>query len=346
MFKEDILKENYSANVLLYNDFCKEFVKQIKYLIDEENISLATPLSYRVKTWTSILGKVEKYDLKPTTIQEINDFAGLRIILLFNRDVSSIIKTIDKHFIVLRKEDTIDRLKDNQFGYGSVHFELQFPENWLGTPTLKRFAGLTIEVQVRTNAQHIWASTSHLLQYKNESSTPIPLRRSLNRTAALLEMVDLEFERLLREREEYISSISEQNNDTVLDVEILKDITSSSLPDKNKMIEDTESYSLLLENLVDLGINTKANFIDLISENLEHALKVDQEKVTELLKQIESEQEVNSFIKERVKDNNVYYSHVGLVRKMLRHKFGEETVANLFEETKRKKKRIEKDNES
>lgn len=335
MFNEEELKADYDLNEKLYNDFCKEFVKQINSLIDEEKISLATPLSYRVKTWNSVLGKIEKYALQPTTIQEINDLAGLRIILLFNRDVSSIINTIDNNYIVLRKEDTSDRLKENQFGYGSIHYELQFPETWLVTPTLKRFSGLTIEVQVRTNAQHIWASTSHLLQYKNESDTPIPLRRSLNRTAALLEMVDLEFERLLKEREEYISSIPDQNIDTILDVEILKDITNSLLPDKNFIKDQTESFSFLLENLEELGVNTKSNLSELIKENLEYALKQDEAKIAEKRKQIESGEENNTFIIERI-NNNVYYSHVGLIRKMLRNKFGEESVTKLFEKTKKK----------
>lgn len=58
-------------------------------------------------------------------------------------------------------------------------------------------SGLKAEVQVRTVTQHVWAAASHVLQYKQEASVPLPVRRSIYRVSALLETVDLEFERVL-----------------------------------------------------------------------------------------------------------------------------------------------------
>jgi ppGpp synthetase/RelA/SpoT-type nucleotidyltranferase len=69
---------------------------------------------------------------------------------------------------------------------------------------------MVFELQLRTLAQHIWAVASHKLQYKREASVPVPIRRSINRVSALLEMVDLEFDRVLLEREQYVPATRDQ----------------------------------------------------------------------------------------------------------------------------------------
>lgn len=326
------LKLKYDSCSFLYSDFCKEFVKQITFLHEEKKIKLATSITHRVKTWESVLSKIKRYNLELTDINEINDIAGIRIILLFSREVISMREIIESNFIVLRMEDTSDRLQENQFGYGSVHYELKFPDEWLITPTLKRFSELTVEVQVRTNAQHIWASTSHLLQYKSESSTPIPLRRSINRTAALLEMVDLEFERLLKEREEYVSTISEQEDDYILDIEILKDISKDLLPENN--YDEEDDYEVLIE-LTELGILKKSDLLSLIQENLEYALNIEMVMLDRERKLIEKGEQTNQFVIARI-NTNTYFSHTGIIRTMLRNKFGSEIVNEII-----KKKTVE-----
>jgi hypothetical protein len=79
-----------------------------------------------------------------------------------------------------------------------VHFVVEFPEPWFVVPTIGPMRGLRAEIQVRTHAQHIWADASHILQYKKESSVAPKTRRDIHRIAALLETVDLEFEKVLK----------------------------------------------------------------------------------------------------------------------------------------------------
>jgi len=208
-FLED-LKISYETDKSLYDLLCEEVEKQLNFLFNQGEIVLATPITSRVKTWSSISKKCERYKIQPASIREINDVAGMRVISLFQRDIIKICTIIKDNFIVLREENTSERLQENQFGYGSVHFEVTPKSEWVQVPTLKRLDGLSLEIQVRTVAQHIWAAASHKLQYKQENNIPVPLIRSINRTAALLEMVDLEFERLLGERDSYIENIIEK----------------------------------------------------------------------------------------------------------------------------------------
>ena len=70
----------------------------------------------------------------------------------------------------------------------------------------------------------------HTLQYKQEDSVPAPMRRAIHRVSALLEVVDLEFERLLKERESYRSDSGPINTDAILNVDLLEHLLDALLP--------------------------------------------------------------------------------------------------------------------
>ncbi|WP_391572734.1 GTP pyrophosphokinase family protein [Cohnella sp.] len=322
------LKISYETTKVLYDLLCEEVDKQLNYLLDQEEIILATPITSRVKIWTSILRKCEKYKIEPSDIREINDIAGLRVISLFQRDVNKICTIINEHFTVFRMENTGERLLENQFGYGSIHFEVTPKDDWFQVPTLKRLQGLSIEIQVRTVAQHIWAAASHKLQYKQENHVPIPLRRAINRTAAILEMVDLEFERLLNERDTYIEDIIEKpNEDATLNIEILKDVLDSALPRENK--DSEEDYNELLNDLGRVEVDTKKKIVHIFEKHLAQVIEKDKRYVEEGLDELQDTGQTNE--EDRIK-TGVYFTHVGLTREVLSQEFGD---------TWRKKKKIE-----
>lgn len=313
------LRISYETNKSLYDLLCGEVDKQLNYLLDQEEIVLATPITSRLKIWSSITKKCEKYKIEPADIREINDVAGLRVISLFQRDIDKICTIIKDNFNVFRMENTGERLLENQFGYGSIHFEVAPKDNWFQVPTLKRFQGLSIEIQVRTVAQHIWAAASHKLQYKQENHVPIPLRRAINRTAAILEMVDLEFERLLNERDSYIEDIIEKpTEDAILNIEILKDVLDNTLPRQNKDIE--ENYDELLDDLSRVEVDTKKKLAGIFDKHLAQAIKKDKQYVKEGLEEL---QETGQTAEEVRVKTGVYFSHVGLTREALSLQFGE-----------------------
>lgn len=319
-WSEDQLQAEYQEKYPLYEKLCSELAIQLNELISEAGISIAFPIESRVKTWDSIKEKCERNHLSPKGLKEIADVAGLRIILLFKQDISKVCDKLEQNFEIVRKENTLQRLAADQFGYGSIHYELAPPNSWLNVPTLRRLNGLQCEVQIRTASQHIWAAASHILQYKRESDVPIPFRRSINRVAALLETVDLEFERVLQERGAYIEKIENINESEFLNTDSLRNLLNRNFPENNKVIE--ENYAEILEELRTLDINTVKELEDIIKRNWDKVSKEEAKKVYSSQKALESGEENLGTTKERVL-KGVYFTHVGLLRMTLDNEFGD-----------------------
>ncbi|MBO0321595.1 hypothetical protein J0X14_04740 [Muricauda sp. CAU 1633] len=258
------IESNYNSKIGLYHSLVEQSVQQIEYLLKKENIKLGFAIESRVKGLDSILDKCNRYNITINDISEINDIAGIRLVSLFQEDVDKIEKIIDRNFKVLRKENTEGRLEENQFGYGSIHYEVTPPDEWFNLPTLSGLKKLKIEIQVRTAAQHIWAATSHILQYKREDDIPLPLRRTINRTAALLETVDLEFSRVKTERDEFLTSLSKPDNSDELNVDMLKFLMRKLIPKEYHTSEG--GHSALLEDLEAMNIETVKQFKDLLKK--------------------------------------------------------------------------------
>ena len=133
------------------------------------------------------------------------------------------------------------------------------------------------------------------------------MRRSINRVAALLDTVDLEFERVLSERDSYIASITTGPNDTEpLNVDTLKAILDARLPNANRM--DYEDYADLGKHLKGNGVETAHQLHGLIDAQLVYVLELDSEF-------IDSYKQLNT--PER-REQGVFLTHVGLVTYMVR----------------------------
>lgn len=226
-------------------------------------------LSFRVKTWDSIKGKIERKSLSVKTLKDIHDLIGLRIITLFKRDVSAICNIIRENFQVLWEDDKAEGKPDDAFGYLSVHFQIGLPESWLQSPKARKYAGLDAELQVRTFSQHVWAASSHLLQYKKEAAIPYAMRRNINRLAAMLEIVDDELESILKAKEAYQSSLKEafeqqkEQYNQRLDVVLLEHILDEAFMGENKKVQ--EPFDDLLGELFFCGVETVGGLQELLS---------------------------------------------------------------------------------
>lgn len=98
--------------------------------------------------------------------------AGIRIIALFKSDIDTIQEIINNTFTVLRVEDTAKRLSEDQFGYGSIHYEITLSTSWIEIPAYKALQEKSLEIQLRTASQHTWAAASHILNYKKAAHVP------------------------------------------------------------------------------------------------------------------------------------------------------------------------------
>lgn len=293
-------------------------IQQLTHLLTDNSITLAVPMEGRVKDWNSIEDKILRKSIATSSIYNFDDLIGVRTILLFKRDLLTVDNLIKTNLSVLHSEDTASRLTENQFGYQSQHYIVKFPDSWLSIPSHAEFAGLKIEIQLRTAAQHIWAAASHKLQYKHETSVPLPLRRSIHRISALLEIVDLEFDRLLDERQEYVTRDPKKVDvNEVLNVDSVERVLTKNLPLINR--RDDESYAELVEDLLRLGI-TKPKDLEVI--------------LRKHMKKIKEEEDLRA----DSEDLAAYFQHVGLARNALRLEFGDGRINELFEIRKKDKR--------
>lgn len=308
------LEKGYQAIAPDAGQFAKEVVRQFDEILRQAGVPLAVPIEHRLKTWGSIAEKIERKRLRLQTIQDVTDLIGVRGILLFRRDVDTACSLIIETFKVLSREDTVERLGESQFGYSSIHFTVEVPTEWLKVPTVQRFQGLKAELQVRTIAQHLWAASSHVLQYKQESSVPPPMRRAIYRVSALLETIDLEFERLLIEREEYSGTIDVMSEAETLNVDLLEKVLESVWPPQNR--NKVEDFDDLLQDLLAVHVTTPDGLRQILKKHRGATLKAD---VAEAKRR--SEDEDYGEFEERIKAG-VFFTWTGLTRTTLELELG------------------------
>ncbi|WP_439449433.1 GTP pyrophosphokinase [Stenotrophomonas sp. ATs4] len=321
---QDDMRNQYSDESSRLERLRVSAVAEIGELLESNGIALGVPIESRVKTWESIEDKVQRKDLTLGHVRELDDLVGIRMILLFRSDLDIVVKLLGEHFEVISSENTGERLGDSEFGYQSQHVIARISPEWLKVPSFSLLGDLKMEFQVRTLAQHIWAAVSHKLQYKNEGSVPPPLRRAINRASALLETVDLEFERVLSERKSYVESgleVSEKN--ASLNVDSLAIVLAEELPEDNRI--ENERYAELLTNLVDLSVKTAADLRKLLKKHRAEMSRLDAELVkNKMAGQVQSGRNADRIAK------GVFLSHVGLVRGALKAEFGADRVSEVM----------------
>jgi putative GTP pyrophosphokinase len=307
------LETEYNGLRSIADSFCTELTSQVSRLVEDEGIALGFPIQHRVKRWGSLSEKLERMSFKGSSIREIQDLIGLRLVLLFQRDIDKVGQQLEKNLTVIRKYNTQERLQDNQFGYSSIHFIVEVPTEWLSVPTLARFKGLQAEIQLRTVAQHIWAEVSHTLQYKQKESVPPSVARSIYRVSALLETVDLEFERVLAEREAYRTEVNVSETEDLLNVDLLAKTLDGLFPPRNKTGD--EDYSALLTDLSYFGIRRTVDLTSLINKHYASIMEFDRAYSHQVNDEDDDGQADPAL-------GDWYFNHAGLARQALDQEFG------------------------
>lgn len=311
------LESEYQLLIGPAQNFCNEFTHNINIELKNKDIELGFPVVSRVKTWDSLKEKIRRINRSFSSVMEFQDLIGTRIILLFPDDVEKVCKIINETFRVVRQYNTVERLNEDQFGYASIHYIIEIPQNWFDTPGFNGLPNFQIEVQVRTLAQHLWAEVSHNLQYKSEESIPAQLRRNIFRLSALLEIVDEEINKALLSRKKYRKDFQLNSDDNIeLNSDSLEIILSDVFP-KHK--DENEYYSELLRELNKCEINTPIKFRDFINRNKDFLLTEDSKIVRDKSKR---DHYLSENEKRRVQENKVYFTHTGLVRNALDKEFG------------------------
>ena len=151
------------------------------------------PKSERIQDLTTLTRWKQFFD----PVNEFTDLCGGRVITKTQYEVDRICAFILKNFTIdeVNSEDKRSELKQDQFGYLSVHYIVQVADRQeiLGVPVPSGIGLLKAEVQVRTLLQHAWADVSHDSLYKHQFKVPVKWHRDMARLAARLESADREF---------------------------------------------------------------------------------------------------------------------------------------------------------
>ncbi len=184
---ETILHEYYESK-----DIYEETGVIAKRIIDsalEETGLRISSVGYRLKTERSLRGKLDRKGDKYSSISDITDILGIRIVTVFADDVDVVSQLIKDHFRI-DWENSVDKrntMNVREFGYLSLHYICALPEDENYPASVK---GIWFEIQVRSAMQHIWSEINHDIGYKSDFALPRSCMRSFSKLASLLEIAD------------------------------------------------------------------------------------------------------------------------------------------------------------
>jgi putative GTP pyrophosphokinase len=178
----------------------------LQHLLSNNGIRHSS-IEYRLKSPESLQDKLTR-KTAVTTLADIVDLVGIRVITPFVDDVDAIGKIIEQEFEILSKSSALDYKQEDQFGYISRHYLIKLLPERRNLAEYKLVSNLQAELQVRSILQHAWTVLAHELQYKGEGEIPSSIRRQVYRVAALLEVSDQEFVKLRKAIEEYREAVT------------------------------------------------------------------------------------------------------------------------------------------
>ncbi len=156
-------------------------------------------ITHRVKTAASIKEKLERKLY--SSIYDIHDILGFRVICYISDDVDLAAKLISENFRVdwKRSKDKRKIIDARSFGYVALHYVCALPDD---------VSNLWFEIQIKTILQHSWAEIEHDLGCKTEIEVPREIRRSFSKAASLLERLQTIFSHRLEQNSASTASTS------------------------------------------------------------------------------------------------------------------------------------------
>jgi putative GTP pyrophosphokinase len=218
--KKNDFREYYANNQILFED-ARDAFQSVLSLLTSDVSSGKPKITARVKKREECIRKFEtKYrnevekNQSEYSIQEyISDLIGIRIICLYEDDLTHVYDIIKQHFKILDVTDKTKQLNEdyNKFGYKGLHLDIELNGNRAKLPEYSAFCKFKIEVQIRSIVQDAWSEIDHKLKYKR--SIPDELKRRVIRLAALFELADQEFSAIKTNTELFESMVSDESGD-------------------------------------------------------------------------------------------------------------------------------------
>lgn len=146
----------------------------------------------RVKSVESIQEKMVLRGISEENLaQDLQDIAGLRIMVQFVDDVDEVLALLRKRhdMTVVQERDYITHMKSS--GYRSYHVVVEYPVD-----TIDGQKKVLVEIQIRTLAMNFWATIEHSLNYKYQGDFPEEIKQRLEKTAKIALELDEEMRKI------------------------------------------------------------------------------------------------------------------------------------------------------
>ena len=193
----EMLMEQYHERIHVYERLSHLADEALRHALDTQHVKV-TAMEHRIKTETSLAGKLELKGGKYKTLDDVTDIVGLRVVTFYSADVDKVAAIVNEAFVVDRR-NSVDKRKQHRldsFGYNSLHYICRLPKKIVDDPEMPLLNELRFEIQMRTALQHVWSTLDHDTGYKGDVKIPHEYMRQFNRMAGMLELMDEEFSRL------------------------------------------------------------------------------------------------------------------------------------------------------
>lgn len=253
MIKSQIVNDyqKYNSDFTVLSNRLADHLRQ---LIATQSIKIHS-IAHRVKSPTSLAGKISQPDRTYQSIYDLTDIVGIRIVTYFEDTIDQIAQLIEHEYKIdfNRSVDKRNHQDFNQFGYRSLHYVAQWPQ-FSAQQDRPPFQELHFEIQIRSILQHAWAEIEHDLGYKSSDSIPRQIGRKFSQLASLLEIADEAFVSIKQRLKTYESGIdqtlrtekNQQLTQVSLDrVSLTRFINSTKLNDLDHQIAKKINKSLV-----------------------------------------------------------------------------------------------------
>ena len=168
----------------------------------------------RVKPIESIKEKMVLRGIREENLaQDMQDIAGLRVMVQFVDDVEEVLDVLRKRhdMRIIQERDYIKNRKAS--GYRSYHVIIEYPVD-----TINGSKTILAEIQIRTLSLNFWATIEHSLNYKYKGEFPDEIKKRLEITAKIAYQLDEEMGKIrddIQEAQALFDPISRKLNDGV-----------------------------------------------------------------------------------------------------------------------------------
>ena len=282
MHKDKNIIDWYIQNKPVYKRLANKIESLLIEVFDMENISYHIVTS-RAKDINSVKTKASntKYS---DPINQIQDFAGIRVITYVEDEVKKVCAIIENIFDIDtdNSSNKSDDLGIDKVGYKSVHYIASLKNDRLKLPEYKQYLNKCFEIQVRTILQHAWAEIEHDRNYKFSGRLPDDINRRFKIVSGMLEMADREFNSISYEIDLISSNVKEATKSGELDIPIssttLVQFLNSRLNLNGNIIPSNDSY--IIDELHKYGIKSLSDLNKIIPEDIDELLNAESDEDT------------------------------------------------------------------